>query len=177
QKGGKQAFKVRLVLAATLSSVYGICNGYELCENRAKPGTEEYLYSEKYQHKVWDWDRPGNIKSFITRINKIRRENEALQSSQNLKLLIADNEDILFYGKWTKDKSNIILVVVNLNPFEPRNSFVHVPINEFGINSGENYEVQDLITGAIYKWRGEKSYVHLDPHREPAHVLVVTGNH
>src|SRR4029078_5325226 len=101
QNGARPACMVRVVLAATLSSVYGIYSGFELCENAALPGREEYLDSEKYQFKESDWDGPGNIKEFIARLNRIRRENRALQFYDNLHFYNADNDAILFYGKAT----------------------------------------------------------------------------
>ena len=102
QTGGRPAFMMRLVLAATLSPSYGIYSGYELCENQAvAPGTEEYLNSEKYQLKVRDWNAPGNIKEFVARVNTIRRENPALHQFLNLRFLPADNDQILFYLKAT----------------------------------------------------------------------------
>ena len=85
QQGGRPAFKFRLVLAATLSPSYGIYSGYELCENRAISGTEDYLHSEKYEYKVWDWDRPGAITDYVATINRIRRENPALHEYENLR--------------------------------------------------------------------------------------------
>ena len=174
QKGGRPAFRTRLVLAATLSSLYGIYNGYEICEGRAlAPGSEEYLDSEKYQHKVWDWERPGNIKSYITKLNSIRRTNPALQFTRNLRLLRASNDSVIFYGKWTQDKSNIILVAANLDPFHIQESTVFVPINELGIEPTQAYSVHDLITDREYRWKGESNYVKLDPEDEPAHVFLL----
>jgi starch synthase (maltosyl-transferring) len=172
QKGGRPAFKVRLVLAATLSSVYGIYNGFELCENTAKaPGSEEYMNSEKYQYKVWDWDRPGNIKDYIAKINKIRRENPALHITRNLRLLHSDNDNIIFYGKWTRD--NAILVAVNLDPYSTHESTVQVPIHELGLQPLQSYEVEDLLTGSVYKWSGAANYVRLDPRVESAHIFRI----
>ena len=103
QEGGRPAFKMRFALAATLSSVYGIYSGYELCENTPVPGREEYLNSEKYEYKVWDWDRPGNIIPYITRINAIRREHPALHLYDNLRFYRSDDENITAYGKATPD--------------------------------------------------------------------------
>lgn len=174
QTGGRPAFKVRLVLAATLSSIYGIYNGFELCENRAKtPGSEEYLDSEKYQYKVWDWNRPGNIKEYIAKINRIRNENPALHETRNLRILKSDNDNVFFYGKWTTDLSNIVMVAVNINPKSSEASNVHVPISELGISAESTYAVTDLITGNEFRWRGEVNFVKLDPNEEPAHVLVL----
>src|SRR6266404_5889526 len=121
QEGGRSAFMIRVVLAATLSSLYGIYSGYELCENEALPGREEYLDSEKYQFKERDWNAPGNIKDWIARINQIRKQNRALQIYTNLRFYPADNDAILFYGKMTPARDNIILVVVNLDPFRRQN--------------------------------------------------------
>ncbi len=110
QTGGRPAFITRLTLAATLSSVYGMYNGFELCEAAALPGREEYADSEKYEYKVWDWDRPGNIRDFVTRINRIRRENPALQHIKNLRFYAADNDQVLFYGKIAPDRRNAVFV-------------------------------------------------------------------
>jgi starch synthase (maltosyl-transferring) len=174
QQGGKPMFKIRVTLAATLSSVYGIYSGYELCEHAAIAGREEYLNSEKYEYKVWDWDRPGNIKEYISRLNRIRQENPALHEYDNLEFYRADNDDILWYGKRTPSGENIILVAVNLNPHEAHESFVYVPTERLGIGAWENYEVHDLITDARYLWKGERNFVRLDPNFEVAHVLRIS---
>jgi starch synthase (maltosyl-transferring) len=172
QRGGRPAFKIRLVLAATLSPSYGIYSGFELCENEAVPGTEEYKDSEKYQIKIRDWNSPGNIKEFIGRVNSIRKQNPALQHLTNLHFLPADNDQIIFYCKMTNDRSNIILVAVNLDPFHPQECTVQVPLGEIGIQSGGNFRVTDLLTGAVFVWT-DRNYVRLDPQVEPAHVLRV----
>jgi starch synthase (maltosyl-transferring) len=172
QKGGRPAFKVRLVLAATLSSLYGIYNGFELCENTPREeGSEEYLDSEKYQFKVRDWDAPGNIKAYITSINRIRKENRALQATRNLRLLKADNENVIFYSKWTPDMSNVIAVAVNLDPHSTQESVLHFPADELGLLAEETYTMRDLLTGGAARWRGRTATVRLDPQAEPAQVL------
>ena len=173
QEGGRPAFMIRVLMAATLSPLYGIYSGYELCENKPLPGREEYLDSEKYQFKERDWNAPGNIKHWITRINKIRRENRALQMYTNLRFHRADNDAILCYGKMTPARDNIILVVVNLDPFRKQNSFVHVPIEEFGQMESNEYQVHDLLSDARYIWRGGQNYVELDPEIQPAHIFSV----
>ncbi len=174
QHGGRPVFKIRIALAATLSSVYGIYNGFELCESTAKAlGSEEYADSEKYQYKVWDWDRPGNIKEYIAKINEIRKENPALHETRNLRILKSDNENILFYGKWVQDKSNIILVAVNLDPNSPHDSTVYVPSAELGIGPHWSYTVRDLITGTEFQWHGDSNYVRLDPNVEPVHIFMI----
>ena len=173
QEGGRPAFMTRVLLAATLSPLYGIYSGYELCENKALPGREEYLDSEKYQFKERDWNEPGNIKDWIARINKIRRENRALQLYRNLRFYHAESEAILFYGRMTAARDNIILVVVNLDPHRKQNSFVYVPIEEFGQMESDEYEVYDLLNDTRYTWRGRQNYVELDPGIQPAHIFLV----
>src|SRR5437899_5863537 len=173
QDGGWPAFMIRVALAATLSTLYGIYSGYELCENEALPDREEYLDSEKYQFKERDWNAPGNIKNWIGRLNKIRKENRALRSYTNLRFYPAENDAILFYGKMTAARDNIILVVVNLDPHRKQHSFVDVPIDQFGQMQSDVYEVHDLLSDARYIWRGRRNYVELDPEIQPAHIFRV----
>ena len=173
QDGGRPAFMIRIVLAATMSTLYGIYSGYELCENEALPGREEYLDSEKYQFKERDWNAPGNIKDWITRLNQIRRENRALQLYDNLRFYQAENDAILFYGKMTPARDNIILVVVNLDPHRKQHSFVDVPIDQFGSIDGDRYQVHDLLSDARYVWHARRNYVELDPEIQPAHIFRV----
>jgi len=174
QVGGRPAFKQRLVLAATLSSVYGIYSGFELCENRARGVDSEYYQdSEMYQHKVWDWDRPDNIVADVARLNAIRRDNPALHLYDNVRFFPSDNDQIIAYGKATADRSNVVVVAVNLDPFTPQAAWLHVPAHEWGVGPGAPYMVEDLLTGARYTWHGEHNWVRLDPHSQPAHVLRV----
>ncbi len=174
QYDGRQTFVMRLMLAATLSSNYGIYGPvFELCINDAVAGKEEYADSEKYELRAWDWDRPGNLKDIIARVNKIRRENEALQTTWNLKFYDVDNEYLLFYGKANEDYSNIILVVVNLDPHHVQSGWVSVPIAELGIPAHQPYLVHELLSGDKYIWHGERNYVQLDPHISPAHIFHV----
>ncbi|HEY9419636.1 MAG TPA: maltotransferase domain-containing protein [Candidatus Udaeobacter sp.] len=173
QDGGRPAFMIRVLLAATLSTLYGIYSGYELCENEALPGREEYLDSEKYQWKERDWDAPGNIKDWITRLNKIRKENRALHFYDNLRFYHADNDAILFYGKMTPARDNIVLVVVNLDPHRKQNSYIDVPIDQFGQMESDVYQVHDFLSDARYTWRGRQNYVELDPEIQPAHIFRV----
>jgi len=174
QTGGPAAFRVRAVLATTLTPTYGIYSGFELCEARAVPNKEEYLDSEKYQYKVWDWDRPGNIKPLITQLNKIRKANVALQEYDNLQFHHADNPHIICYSKVSADRSNRLVVVVNLDPHHRHNSFVYLPLARFGLEPNAGFTVHDLLTGSFYRWQGERNYVELDP-ALPAHVFRI-GN-
>lgn len=174
QKGGRPAFKMRLVLAATLSSVYGIYSGYELCENTPlREGTEDYLDSEKYQYKVRDWDRPGNIKEFIGLVNGARKENPALQQYTNLEFLGTRNDQMLAYMKWNNDKSNVVIVAVNLDPHHVQEDLLHFPGWQFGIQDWQTFQVRDLITGDKFHWKGQHHYIRLDPNVEPAHIFLL----
>ncbi len=173
QHGGRPAFKFRLVLAATLSPSYGIYSGYELCENAALPGKEEYLNSEKYEYRVWDWNRPGHITDYVTTINRIRRENPALQELENVEFYEADNEHVLFYGKRTFDGRNTVLVAVNLNPFQVQEARVRIPILSLGIKPEEMYQLHNLITDRRDLVKGETYSVRLDPQVEPAAIYAV----
>ena len=171
QNAPRSSFKIRALLATTLAPTWGMYNGFELCEGTPLPGKEEYLNSEKYDFKVWDWERPGNIKGYIGRLNMIRREHPALQENRNLRFYRADNEQVLFYGKHREEERDHIFVAVNLNPFEPQETAVYVPIHELGIKQDETYQLHDLITGRRYYWKGECNFVKLDPGNEPAHVF------
>lgn len=174
QKGGVPAFKIRLVLAATLLPSYGIYSGFELCENKAKaPGSEEYLDSEKYQYKVWDWNRPGNIKDLIARVNKIRYENAALQLYDNLEFYESRTDHVLCYGKRTPNNENIIVVVINLDPFQVHEDTITLPLWKFGIEDSQTYQVTDLLGGKKYDWKGPSNYVCLSPTASPAHIFLV----
>ena len=176
QLGGRPAFRMRLVLAATLSSVYGIYSGFELGENtpRGAPGAQEYYQdSEMYQHKVWDWDRPGNIIDDVTRINRIRRDNPALHLYDNLRFHTSDNDQLLVYSKATPDGRNVIVCVVNLDPYWPQAGWLDVPAQDWGIAGDQPYVVHDLLSDERYTWRGNWNWVRLDPSLRPAHILRV----
>ncbi|MFN3076435.1 MAG: alpha-1,4-glucan--maltose-1-phosphate maltosyltransferase [Alphaproteobacteria bacterium] len=177
QKGGRPAFMTRFVLAATLSSVYGIYNGYELCENAAVPGKEEYLHSEKYEYKVWDWDRPGNIKPLIAAVNRIRRENPALHELDNLNFYPAHDDNVLFYGKMTLDRSNMVFIAVNLDPFDAHACDIELPLYDMRLTDQDNFAVEELISGAKHLWSGSRHHIHLDPNTSPAMILRVTPWH
>jgi len=171
QTGGRPAFLIRSVLASTLSTVYGIYSGFELCENVPIPNREEYLNSEKYQLKERDWDAPGNIKAYLTQLNRIRRENRALQIYENLEFHAVENDQILFYSKATASLDNIILVAVSLDPFHTQSGFASVPIDRFGIGENEAYQVEDLLTNERFVWRGRRNFVLLEPNSRPAHIF------
>ena len=171
-RGGRPAFKLRLVLAATLSSLYGVYSGYELAENvPVAPTSEEYLDSEKYQVKVRNWDAPGNLVEFITRVNTIRRKNPALQRYRNLTFYDADNPHILWYGKATENRDNLIFVAANLDPTVERESMVSVPIEQLGIGWNQTYKMHELLSDRVYEWQGPRGFVKLYPGVDPAQIF------
>ncbi len=170
QKGGRPAFRVRLLLAATLSPSYGIYSGFELCENVPRePGSEEYLDSEKYEIKYRNWEATGNINKDIAAINRIRREHPALQSLTNVSFHPSENDQIICYRK--SHPEGDLLIIVNLSPNKAHESTVHVPLAEFGVAEDETYDVEDLLTGERFTWKGSANYVWLDPLERVGHVL------
>jgi starch synthase (maltosyl-transferring) len=173
QFGGRPAFMARLVLAATLGANYGIYGpAFELCENRPKePGSEEYLDSEKYEVKNWDISGPDSLKDFVARVNQIRRENAALQGDWSLRFHEVDNTQLICYSKHTDDFSNVVLVVVNLDPHHTQSGWVEFPLEELGIDPQRSYQMHDLLSGARYLWRGTRNYVELNSQVAPAHIF------
>lgn len=174
QSGGCAAFRIRLILAATLAPTYGIYSGFELCENvPVRPGSEEYLDSEKYQLRHRDWEAPGNLNADIALVNIIRRENAALQNLRNVAFHPSENEHILFFHRWDPATANDLLIAVNLDPHHAQSTMVHAPVAALGLPLDGEYAVDDLLTGARYTWRGARNYVRLDPGEQVAHVLRV----
>lgn len=171
QEGGRPAFMFRAVLASTLSSVYGIYSGFELCENTPVPGREEYLNSEKYQFKVWDWDRPGNISDYIADLNRFRREHPALQEYDNLSFLEASDDNVLCYIKTLPEKESHVLVVVNLDPFQPHSCDIEVPHRFLGTTTDDQIRVTELFSGSSQLWQGDRETVYLDPEQNPAAIF------
>jgi starch synthase (maltosyl-transferring) len=173
QQGGRPAFMIRLALAATLGANYGIYGpAFELCENRAKEeGSEEYLNSEKYEIKSWEIDRKDSLKDFIGVVNRIRRDNPALQSDWSLKFHAVDNDQLICYSKQTEDLSNIIVVVVNLDPHSTQFGWVDLRLEDFRLDKETPYQVHDLITDARYAWKGPRNYVQLRPQTCPVHIF------
>jgi starch synthase (maltosyl-transferring) len=173
QLGGRPAFMTRLVLAATLGASYGIYGpAFELCENRPRePGSEEYLNSEKYEIKAWDLDRPDSLKEFIARVNHIRRENPALQRNQNLRFHAVSNDQLICYSKHTEDHSNVILVVVNLDPHHTQSGWVELSTESLGLPLDGQYQVHDLLGDGRYLWHGQRNFVELNPNIVPAHIF------
>ena len=183
QDGGPPAFKIRAALAATGSPSWGVYAGFELFEHLAvKPGSEEYLDSEKYQIRIRDWaaaDR-GEIPTlapYLTRLNEIRRAHPALRQLRNVSIHSSDDDAVLVFAKrletdGSEDADDVVIVVVNVDPHHARTTTVHLDLPRLGLGWEDRFVVRDEITGAEWEW-GAHNYVHLDPHHEPAHVLAV----
>jgi len=174
QTGGRAAFQIRAVLAATLSAVWGMYSGFELCEATPIPGREEYLNAEKYEIKAWDWDRPGNIRDFIARLNRIRRDNPALHYSTNLRFYRAHDDNILFYGKATPAGDNVIWIAVNLDPLAAHEATLELPLHELQGGQG-GLEVEELLHGDRMTWRGSSQRVRLDPAFNPCAMWRISA--
>ncbi len=175
QYDGRPAFAARLVLAATLSSNYGIYGpAFELLENTPlAPGREEYLNSEKYQIRRWNLKQPDSLHDLIARVNRIRQENPALQNNRSLRFHDIDNDQILAYSKSSDDGSNWVVVVVNLDPFHRQSGWLQLPLEEFHLDPGQSYQVHDLLSNARFFWQGARNYIEIDPHAIPAHIFLV----
>ena len=174
QRGGRPAFQVRFVLAATLGASYGIYSGFELAENvPLREGSEEYLDSEKYQIRPRTYQQAGSLAEMIRRLNGIRRDHPALQHDWGLAFHVTDNAELISYSKRSADGRDLILVVVNLDPSNMQHGFVQLPLVAWGLTPHSAVEVLDLLSGERYFWRGEWNYVRLDPEDRVAHILQV----
>ena len=166
QTSGRPGFQARLVLAATLACNYGLYSGFELCEARALPGKEEYLNSEKYEIRAWDWDREGNIKPDVALINRLRQAHPALQQFTNLRFYNAWNDHILYYGKATEDKGDFLLFAVNLDPHTmPKRRISRFRFGSSDFRTQPRSGCEDLVTGEHFTWTGKVQQMVLDPHR------------
>jgi starch synthase (maltosyl-transferring) len=175
QMGGRAAFMARLVLAATLGATYGVYGpAFELCENRPREwGSEEYLDSEKYEIRPWEVTRRDSLKDFIARVNRIRRENPALQQDGNLNFHEMNDEQLLCFSKHNDDGTNMVLVVVNLDPHHTHRGWLNLDLEVLGLDDTSPYQVHDLLGDARYLWSGPRNYVELDPAVVPAHIFRV----
>jgi starch synthase (maltosyl-transferring) len=175
QTGGRPAFMIRLILAATLGASYGIYGpAFETCEGRAvRAGSEEYLDSEKYQIHVWDINNPNNLRDLIIHVNRIRKASVALQSNAGLEFHPVDNEQLLAYSKVSGDGGDKLLMIVNLDPHNPQAGWVNLALDALGLGSEESFAVHDLLTDAHYVWHGSRNYVQLNPTVLPAHIFRV----
>ena len=187
QTGHEPQFLIRYFLAATLSGNYGIYGpSFELMEHVPFPGKEEFLNSEKYEIRYWDWERTNRLTYLITLVNRIRRENAALQMTNNITFCTVSDDAIMAYLKVSGEStapgevrlsdrpgSNRLIVVVNTDAYQRRAGWVQVPIWQLGIAPDQSYKVYDLLTGAYYTWQGGRNYVELDPYVLPMHLLRI----
>jgi starch synthase (maltosyl-transferring) len=173
QHGGRPAFIVRLVLAATLAASYGIYGpAFELTEHLPREsGSEEYLDSEKYEIRRWDLERPDSLCELIARLNRVRHDNPALQRDWSLQFHPIDNRQLLAYSK--REQDNVILVAVSLDFAHPQSGFVELDLQSLDIAPHETFEVHDLLSGGRYTWTGARNYIELNPQQLPAHVFKV----
>jgi starch synthase (maltosyl-transferring) len=173
QSGLRPMYASRLILAATLSANFGIYGPtYELMESAPRePGSEEYRDSEKYQLRHWTLQQPDSLWSLIARMNRIRRENAALQSDSGLHFCKIDNDQLIAYLKVDPGSSNVVLTVVNLDPHHPQSGWVDLDVTALKFDPDQPYQVHDLLSDQRYIWRGRYNYVLLDPQRAPAHVF------
>jgi starch synthase (maltosyl-transferring) len=157
-------------LAATLSGTYGIYSGFELTEAAFIPGKEEYLNSEKYELRAWDWNRPGHIRAHITRLNHIRRGNPALQGTQGLRFYNAFNDNILLYGRMSERVDNFLLIAVNLDPHNTQSCDFEVPLWEFGLPDHASLIAEDLLNDSQGRFHGKMQRLDLDPRVNPCAI-------
>jgi starch synthase (maltosyl-transferring) len=182
QYGGPAAFKVRATLAATSSPSWGVYSGFELFEHVAvKPGSEEYLDSEKYQIRIRDWEgataEGRTLAPYLTRLNQIRRDHPALQLLRNVTIHSSDDDNVLVYSKHAElpdGQTDLVIVVINLDPHATRETMVHLDLPVLGMDWHDTFLVHDELTGQNWSW-GQHNYVRLDPGHEPAHVLTARG--
>jgi starch synthase (maltosyl-transferring) len=174
QKSGRPGFLIRAALATTLSGLWGMYSGFELCDATPVPGKEEYLDSEKYEIRAWDWHQPGNIVAEITLLNRLRKQNPALQTHLGVRFLPASNENILYFLKTTTPVNrddelgdNVILVAINLDPFAAHDTTIELPLAEFGLPDSGALDVDDLIGGGHFVWHGRHQHLRLDPFSLP----------
>lgn len=173
QYGGRPAFMARVALAATLAANYGLYGpAFELLEGRAlREGGEEYLDSEKFQLRTWDLERPESLSGYIAALNRARRTNPALQRDDGLRFLRIDNEQMLAYAKATPDLDNVVVCVVNLDPYHVQSGWLELDPEALGMAPQQAYQLHDVLSGSFFLWHGSRNYVSLDPQRSPAHVM------
>jgi starch synthase (maltosyl-transferring) len=163
QNAPRAAFLIRATLATTLSGLWGLYNGFELCEGKPDAHKKEYINSEKYEIHVWDWNRPGNIIEEITTLNRIRRENPALHSHLGLSFQNAWNENVLFFEKATIDRRNVVFVAISLDPRAAQEADIEIPLWKFGLSDNDTLRTEDLMRERELVWNGKHQRIRLDP--------------
>jgi starch synthase (maltosyl-transferring) len=190
QTAGRGGFKIRAALAATLSGLWGMYSGFELCEAEPVPGREEYLHSEKYEIKPRDWNAPGNIIDLISCLNRIRRDNAALQTHLGIRFFSSGNDNVLYFAKATFDRSNIVLVAISLDPKQPQEAYLEVPfelLREYDTTTSpaqllikdqlpikNELHIEELLRGQQLTWRGASQHWYFDPNELPLAIWRIT---
>jgi len=175
QHQGENMFIIRYALAATLSASYGIYGpAYEFFDNNPVPGKEEYMDSEKYEIKQFNWKRTNRMTDIIALVNKARKEHQALQSTWNIHFCEIHDDNLMAYLKYTDDRKSIVLVIVNLDQHNKHQGYVKVPLHLLNIHDRVNIKLQDIMTGEHYTWTQEWNYIELDPYRLPFHLFTVS---
>jgi starch synthase (maltosyl-transferring) len=167
QRSGRAGFLIRAALATTLSGLWGLYSGFELCEGAPLPGREEYLDSEKYEIRAWDWNRPGNIVAEITMLNRLRRRNPALQTHLGLRFITAADDNITAFLKATPERDSVVLVAINLDPYHAHEAVIEIPLWEWKLPDHASIAVTDLVNGRHFQWTGKHQRVRLDPYQLP----------
>jgi starch synthase (maltosyl-transferring) len=174
QHGERPTFLLRLVLAATLSSNWGMYGpSFELMEHVPRPGAEEYIDSEKFQLRAWNLDDPRSLRDVIALVNRVRRENPALQQTNRLTFHETDNDALMAYSKVSDDRSSVVLVVTNMDPRHKHGGWIQLDLEALGVGPAESFQVHDVLSDARYLWTGARNYVELDPALFPASLFVV----
>jgi starch synthase (maltosyl-transferring) len=175
QYGGRAAFVVRLVLhELERRSIKAVARAERRRQHEPRePGSEEYRDSEKYQLRHWALERPDSLRELLTRINRIRRENPALQSDRTLHFHRVDAESLIAYSKTADEDGSAILVVANLDPHHPQSGWLHLDLAALGIAEGQRFQAHDLLSGARFLWNGARNFVALDPAHSSAHVFRI----
>jgi starch synthase (maltosyl-transferring) len=170
--GGENMHIIRLLLAATLCSNYGLYGPvYEFAITEVLPGKDEYKDNEKYEIKNWDWNCETRISEIITLVNTIRRENSALQTTWNIQFIETSNEKIISYLKTDFKTNNYLIIVINLDPYHTQSAILNIPLQQLGLLPGVPYKVNDLLSQETYEWKDEQNYIELNPFEMPAHIL------
>jgi starch synthase (maltosyl-transferring) len=174
QNAPRSAYLIRAALATTLSGLWGMYNGFELCEGRPDAKKKEYADSEKYEIRAWDWDRPGNIVREVTILNRIRRDNPALHSQLGISLLNAWNDNILFFEKATPGRENVLLVAISLDPHHAQEADIELPLWKFGLSDHDSLAVEDLVRQHRFTWTGKHQRTRLDPSEIPFSIWRIS---